>query len=106
VGSIPTLGTNQINDLAQILSSISSIQIGETYRELTVFSEICGQKGSEMSPIIGTPISSKIQYSRCTAGNNRNNLNDAFERAQDKNSWAFVRIIAGNSKRKSGIVNR
>ncbi len=33
------LGTNAINNLAQFLSSISSIQIGETYRELTVFSE-------------------------------------------------------------------
>jgi hypothetical protein len=39
VGSIPTLGTNQINDLAQFLSSISKAKKRETYRELTVFSE-------------------------------------------------------------------
>jgi hypothetical protein len=106
VGSIPTLGTNKVNDLAQFLSSISNTKIGKTYRELTVFSEICGQKRSEMSPIIGNSNfieNSKFQY---FTGNNRDNLNDAFEHAQDKNSCAFVRIIAGNSKRKSGIVNR
>jgi hypothetical protein len=106
VGSIPTLGTNKINDLAQILSSISKAIKRETYRELTVFSKICGQKRSEMSPIIGNSNSIKNSKFQYFTGNNRDNLNDAFEHAQDKNSCAFVGIIAANSKRKSVIVNR
>jgi hypothetical protein len=90
----------------QFLSSISKVKKRETYRELTVFSEVFGEKRAEISPIIGTPISSKIHYSRYFACNTQDNLNDAFEHAQDKNSCAPVRIIAANSKRKSGIVNR
>jgi hypothetical protein len=37
VGSIPTLGTNKINDLALLPSSISQTKKHQTYRVLTVF---------------------------------------------------------------------
>jgi len=42
--SIPALGTNAVNNVAKFLSSISAIQIGETYRELTVVSNMNGRE--------------------------------------------------------------
>jgi len=87
-GRFPPLGTNQINNLPQSIPASAEAKKRPTYRELTVFSESCGQKRSEMSPIIGNPNSSIIQYFEYFAGNNRGHLHDVFADAQDKNSWA------------------
>ena len=54
MGSIPTLGTNDINYLAQFLSSISKAKKRKTYRELTVFSEKVATKTPLLIPTCKT----------------------------------------------------
>jgi hypothetical protein len=85
----PALGTNDINDLAQFLSSISKAKKRETYREPTVFS------GKFATKICCQFLPAKIHRERNYCYLRRHDHSQLcssaqLNEAQDSNSWAFA----------------